>query len=401
MSDNKTKSKASKEAEEKIDVEAGKVNSFVGEVMNNPEALALMQSKLAGMVGNLSGYYESLPKVVKRRIKALKKLQLQCLNIEAKFQEELHVLECKYAKQFDPLYQKRNDIVNAKVEPTDEECDFPSDDEHNDEESKDATTEKLIEEVQNKVSLQNEHGMNEETKGIPEFWSTVFKNVEIISENIQEHDEPILAHLIDVKVKLEEKPMGFTLEFYFSPNEFFSNQVLTKYYELKCTPDEKDPFSFEGPEIIKCKGCEINWNKGKNVTVKTIIKKQKHKSKGSVRTVPKQVPNDSFFNFFTPPEVPENEDDMDEETQALLAADFEIGEVIRQRLVPRAVLYFTGEALVDEEYDEDDEEEEDESDEESDDEEEDKDFAPERKGKRSHKTAAGGNAQNPQECKQQ
>lgn len=46
--------------------------------------------------------------------------------------------------------------------------------------------------------------------------------------------------------------------------------------------------------------CQIDWHKGKDVTVKTIKKKQKHKGRGTVRTVTKQVPNDSFFNFFNP-----------------------------------------------------------------------------------------------------
>lgn len=36
---------------------------------------------------------------------------------------------------------------------------------------------------------------------------------------------------------------------------------------------------------------------------------------------------------------------QDEDLEALLAADFEIGHFIRERIVPRAVLYFTGEAL--------------------------------------------------------
>lgn len=48
--------------------------------------------------------------------------------------------------------------------------------------------------------------------------------------------------------------------------------------------------------------CTIDWTKGKNVTLKTIKKKQKHKGRGTVRTVTKTVPNDSFFNFFSPPE---------------------------------------------------------------------------------------------------
>lgn len=40
------------------------------------------------------------------------------------------------------------------------------------------------------------------------------------------------------------------------------------------------------------------------------------------------------------PEDPEAE--MEEETHALLTSDFEIGHYIRERIVPRAVLYYTG-----------------------------------------------------------
>lgn len=94
---------------------------------------------------------------------------------------------------------------------------------------------------------------NEDVKGIPEFWLTIFKNVSLLQEMMEEHDIPILKHLEDIKVVYNQNPMGFTLEFYFSPNEYFQNSVLTKEYEMKCAPDESDPFSFEGPEIIKCK----------------------------------------------------------------------------------------------------------------------------------------------------
>lgn len=70
---------------------------------------------------------------------------------------------------------------------------------------------------------------------------------------------------------------------------------------------------------------------GKNVTLKTVKKKQKHKSRGVVRVVTKTVQNDSFFNFFTPPTVPEDtkEDDVDEDLRNLLTSDFEIGHYIR------------------------------------------------------------------------
>lgn len=39
---------------------------------------------------------------------------------------------------------------------------------------------------------------------------------------------------------------------------------------------------------------------------------------------------------------------MDEEMENSLAADFELGHFFRERIVPRAVLYFTGEAIEDE-----------------------------------------------------
>ena len=146
------------------------------------------------------------------------------------------------------------------------------------------------------------------------------------------------------------QPMSFVLEFHFEPNEYFTNEVLTKTYRMRSEPDDSDPFSFDGPEIMGCTGCQIDWKKGKNVTLKTIKKKQKHKGRGTVRTVTKTVSNDSFFNFFAPPEVPES-GYLDDDSEAILAADFEIGHFLRERIIPRSVLYFTGEAIEDDDDD--------------------------------------------------
>ena len=79
-------------------------------LMQNPEILAALQDKLGSMVGGQSGYIQSLPKVVKRRLKALKKLQNEMIKIESKFYEEVHELECKYAEQYRPLYERRRDV---------------------------------------------------------------------------------------------------------------------------------------------------------------------------------------------------------------------------------------------------------------------------------------------------
>ncbi|KAK0145100.1 Nucleosome assembly protein 1-like 4 [Merluccius polli] len=303
-----------------------------------------------------------LPKAVKRRVHALKRLQVQCANIEAKFYEEVHELERKYAAFYQPLYDKRRDVITGTVEPTDEECEWQSDREEEEE---------LAEELKKKAAVEEKKEdatPEEDPKGIPEFWLTIFKGVDMLSDMLEEHDEPILKHLKDIQVKFSEpgKPMSFTLEFHFESNPYFNNAVLTKVYRMKSEPETSDPFSFEGPEIIDCEGCQIDWHKGKDVTVKTIKKKQKHKGRGTVRTVTKQVPNDSFFNFFNPIKVgPDGE--MDEDSELTLATDFEIGHFFRERIVPRAVLYFTGEGLEDDDSFDDEEEMEEGDDEEHDD----------------------------------
>lgn len=362
-------------------------------VLRNPQVLAALQSRINSIVGQPSDYIQTLPAAVKRRLKALKKLQLETTKVEAEFFKEVHALECKYQPRYQPFYEKRAQIIKGDYEPNDEECNWTLDDDKEDEE--------LSDEMKSKVKIEGEK-KEDDPKDIPEFWLTIIKNVDILADMVQEHDEPILKHLTDIKVHYKEEPMGFELEFFFSPNEFFENTVLTKTYEMKCAADEMDPFSFEGPEIHKCKGSKIDWKKGKNVTVKTIKKKQKHKSKGSVRTVNKTVQNDSFFNFFDPPIVPEDpEAEVEEDIRALLTADFEIGHYIRESIIPRAVLYFTGEALLDDEYDEEEEEEGEEEDDEGEEEEEDPDFDPEKRPKATRGAPKGANPANPSECKQQ
>lgn len=130
-------------------------------------------------------------------------------------------------------------------------------------------------------------------------------------------------------------------------------------------PEEKDPLSYEGPEIVKSTGSEIQWKKGKNVTVKLVKKRQKHKSRGTVRVVTKEVKARSFFNFFSPPAgktlktnsrktflydfskfpVPDEStaDAEDEEAMDSLADDFELGHFFRETIIPKAVLCYTGE----------------------------------------------------------
>merc|ERR1712042_107424 len=143
-----------------------------------------------------------------------------------------------------------------------------------------------------------------------------------------------------------------------SENPFFSNSVLTKEYELR-----------DGPDAFRCKGCVIDWKEGKDVTQKTVkVKKIKARKSGSGspdKAVTKEVKADSFFNFFKPPHVPEDpKAEVSDEDRAVLAIDFDVGFAIKEKLITRGVLYFTGEVFDDEFEDCDTEDESDEEEEE-------------------------------------
>ncbi|XP_065911631.1 nucleosome assembly protein 1-like 1-A [Dysidea avara] len=322
-----------------------------------------------------------LPASIQRRINALKNLQLEHTKIEQEFFMEVQALEAKYATRFRPLLDRRSDIVMGTYEPTDKECEWKDEDDDDDDSSdknkKDGDNAvsgltddmaKVAMESSADPAAQPDTVANKENEpepvGIPDFWLTVLQNAEMLTDMIKEHDEPLLSHLINVKATYaDQQGLDFTLEFHFTDNEYFTNKVLTKSYVVECKVDENDPFSFKGPSIIKTAGCKIDWKKGKNLTVKTVKKKQRHKGRGQTRTVTKTVPNESFFTFFDPPEAPQQDDDDDDDgdedylVMEALEADFTRAEYFRDEVIPEAVLFFTGEKM--EDYDETDEEEDD------------------------------------------
>ncbi|XP_006871134.1 PREDICTED: nucleosome assembly protein 1-like 1-like [Chrysochloris asiatica] len=267
---------------------------------------------------------KSLAQVVKQRVNALKNLQAKYAQIESGFYKDLYNLEMKYAAFFQPLFDKRSDIINAIYEPTEDECQW-------------------------EVSAQEGVGVGEEMKrepegklqisGIPHFWLTALKNVKILRKLIQEKDELILKHLKDIKIKFSEveEPMTFAIKFFFEPNEYFFNEVLTKTYCIRSDPDDSDPFFTNGPEIIRSSGCEIYWKEGKNVIMKT-IKLPKFEGNGSVSTTTCKVPSYSFFTYFYPSDSPEGR---------LLGVtiDFKLAYIFRELLVPKSVLVFMNGAV--------------------------------------------------------
>ena len=66
-------------------------------------------------------------------------------------------------------------------------------------------------------------------------------------------------------------------------------------------------------QLLGCFRTEIEWLPGKCLTQKVLKKKPKKGSKNA-KPITKTEDCESFFNFFNPPQVPEEEDDIDEET---------------------------------------------------------------------------------------
>ncbi|RVX05409.1 Nucleosome assembly protein 1;2 [Vitis vinifera] len=363
-----------------------------------------LKNKLQNLAGQHSDVLENLTPKVRKRVETLREIQAcpfpnssfpkgfdaECCalifvtylggqhdELEAKFFEERAALEAKYQKLYQPLYSKRYDIVNGVVE---------------------------VDGVTNEVTMDKRIKLK---KGVPDFWLTAMKTNEVLAEEISERDEGALKYIKDIKWCRIDNPKGFKLEFFFDTNPYFKNSVLTKTYHMI---DEDEPI------LEKAIGTEIEWFPGKCLTQK-LLKKKPRKGSKNAKPITKTESCESFFNFFSPPQVPEDDEDIDEDTaeelQNQMEQDYDIGSTIRDKIIPHAVSWFTGEAAQgdefgdmeddeDEDIDEDDDEDEDEEedDEEDDDEDEEDSKAVKKKSGRAQ-VGDGQQGERPPECKQQ
>ncbi|KAF2238581.1 NAP-domain-containing protein [Viridothelium virens] len=339
----------------------------------NPKLVSMIQGKLGTLVGRSSGYIESLPAPVRRRVAGLKGVQKDHAKLEAEFQEEILQLEKRYFAKFTPLYEKRARIVNGQAEPTEEEVEAGEKKEEEDEEGDEEEAKEPTEPVEATETS------DVDVKGIPEFWLSAMKNQISLAELITDRDEAALRHLSDIRMEYLDKP-GFRLIFEFAENEFFTNKTITKTYFYQEENGYGGDFIYDHAE-----GDTINWNTGKDLTVKIESKKQRNKNTKQTRVIKKSVPTESFFNFFSPPKPPGEEDEGDatSDIEERLELDYQLGEDIKEKLIPRAIDWFTGEALQYEQLedemedgefeDEDDEDDEDLSEDRDEDEEDDDD----------------------------
>ncbi|XP_059299589.1 nucleosome assembly protein 1;4-like isoform X1 [Lycium ferocissimum] len=304
-------------------------------------AAALSAEDRAGLVNALkntlqnlalenSDILETLSPQVRKRVDALRELQGQHDELQAKFLEEKAALEVKYQKLYEPLYTKRYEIVNGVVEV-------------------EGVNVAPVDQGDNK-------GTGDGTeKGIPNFWLIAMQNNEILAEEISEDDEEALEFLKDIKWCRVDDPKGFKLEFFFDTNPFFKNPVLTKTYHM---------IGDDEPILEKAIGTDIEWYPGKCLTRK-ILKKRQKKGLKNVKPEIRIEDCESFFNFFKPPQVPEDDGyDIDNDTveklQHQMEQDYEIGSTIRDKIIPHAVSWFTGELAENDDSEDTEDEDEDE-----------------------------------------
>jgi len=360
--------------------------------------LGLVQGRLAELIGKSSGYIESLPLEVKYSVEALKGIQTKQDELQAQLKREITELEKKYLDLTKPLFERRNGIISGKEVPTREEVE--------------AGTQYSLKDDETYTPLPKDDTLS--AAAIPEFWLTALRNHIGLADLITDRDETALKHLIDIRYEyLTDSPEdehsgkpGFKLIFTFSPNEFFDNEILIKTYTYQQEVGYNGDFIYD-----RAIGTEIKWKEDKDLTKEFEIKKQRNKNTNRTRLVRKARPTESFFNFFSPP-TPLSEEILEElgeeevdEAEEKLELDYQLGEDFKDKIIPRAVDYFTGKALEYDMMDEDEDDFEDIDDEEDEDNDDESDMDEDPPRRRGGPTKGRGgsakNSVNPEECKQQ
>lgn len=287
----------------------------------------------------------------RRRIYALQGLLKDYHTVRAQMRAELAALTKESVAACMPIFDARRDIVTGKRDITAEEMSrigaaapaaaAPAPAE------KPAAKKgvKIVDPVDAKQNSELTKAAASPSGGIPNFWLTAMGNSEAVNGLITEKDRDALGHLVDIrKTFVDEDPeKGDRLVFYFSPNEYFTNETLTKEYHTEYDEDHGEM------RIADVVGCTINWKSPKkNLTVTVKQKKQRNKKSGQMRIVEREEPCESFFNFFSPPteKAEDEEDEEDDFFDQEMEMDVEVGTALLEAVVPRAIFYYTGEAVV-------------------------------------------------------
>ncbi|KAL8448896.1 hypothetical protein Emed_003466 [Eimeria media] len=291
---------------------------------------ALQKVTVDGGEMEMAAVEESLSSSERAVVLKLKQLQEEHAALSAVFEAAVLRLKLEYEEKYKPLYQKRLEALTPP--PTEEQA------------------------------------ADKAPMGTPAN--------RLLADIIEEQDEEPLSYLRNIEcewvapavdlgasppAKAEggeggaPHPESFRLVFTFTENPYFEPLVLTKEYRLSTVPGGR------GAELTSTKSTRIKWRPEKDVTKKTVIRKQRNRKTKQTRTVAETVDANSFFNLFVDHEVPSDDklEQMEEkegvggsvcahlaegveELQMVVEADYDIGITIRDKIIPRAVDWFLG-----------------------------------------------------------
>lgn len=292
-----------------------------------------------------------MPKYMAPRVVELRNLHDERKEVMERYLVERAELEARYHSiYYQPLYERRKNVImgvfdeeiaskaaagNAKTDGVEKQV----------QETTANAGRHFNKEIQEDVEEEN---VGSRERGIPQFWVCALSHMNEISQLITENDVDCLEHCIDIQCIDHEDGQGFTLKFFFdaSTNAYFTNEVLTKRYDVPNLLLQDEP-------ILKLvTGCAIDWTSDdKRLTFEKVQKRQRAKtgrSAGKMRTVTKSERRDSFFHFFNTPKMPDMDAMDEEQADAIEEAfdrDYDVAQAFRSYLIPNAVLWFTGEAI--------------------------------------------------------
>ncbi|KAG9014196.1 hypothetical protein FRB90_005492 [Tulasnella sp. 427] len=254
---------------------------------------------------------------VQRRVEGLKGVHVEFTKLKARYRRELYELKLKYMELYAPIFERRAAIIAGVSEPTAYEVS-----------AGEALTLEDDPDAEPLPEVNADGGKaDDDIKGVPQFWLHALKNHREVAPFITERDEEALAYLQDICVKfLPSSTPGYILSFYFAPNEFFTNKVLTNTYVYQDIVGELGDYAYSSVE-----GTTIDWKEEKDLT-KT---------------------HESFFDFFSPA-APLSVDQMEshgmteeqlEEHEERVDLDYQFGEELKDRIIARAIHFFTSKVI--------------------------------------------------------
>jgi nucleosome assembly protein 1-like 1 len=261
---------------------------------------------------------------IKHHLEIKKKLDLE-------MEKKMKAITIEYEHLFKPIYQIIGELASGARPVAEEEI-------------------KEINEYLTEAE-RNEIETHKQPLAIKNYWRDALVNNNMIGSFVSEKDEEALVFLTSITYHEEEVNDDYEITLNFAPNEFFTNTTL------KCLVKMKDE---EPHEIV---GTQIEWKEGKNLTKKTITKKQKNKKTKQTRTITKEEDCESFFNIFR--NAVANEEDEESLDKVNIAND--VGRTIIEEIVPYSLEFFLGireadypeddlEGIPEEDEDEDDDE---------------------------------------------